>query len=62
MNYKTVGVKAEIWGQIETELSTNSLSNLAVTRNPPLGPHGGSSTSLNIKWPYVEHLEALIMH
>ena len=39
---KTVGVKAEIWWQIETELSTNSLSNLAVTRNPPLGPHGGS--------------------
>jgi len=27
---KTVGVRAEIWWQIETELSTNSLSNLAV--------------------------------
>jgi len=39
---KTVGVRAEIWWQIETELSTYSLSNLAVTRNPPQGPHGGS--------------------
>ena len=39
---KTVRVRAETWWQIETELSTNSLSNLAVTRNPPLGPHSGS--------------------
>jgi len=29
---KTVGVRAEIWWQIETELSTYSLSNLAVIR------------------------------